>query len=77
MVSDNQIQVWQNGNKEKGYMMIIQSRYVDDPTFTIEQERAIHEIARSFLIVNRQRERRIRYAEKKKNREGDGNDSKV
>lgn len=73
MVSDNQIQVWQNGSKEKGYMMIIQSRYVDDPMFTIEQERAIHEIARSFLIVNRQRERRIRYAEKKKNREGDGN----
>lgn len=73
MVSDNQIQVWQNGSKEKGYVMIIQSRYVDDPMFTIEQERAIHEIARSFLIVNRQRERRIRYAEKKKSREGDGN----
>lgn len=77
MVSDNQIQVWQNGSEQKGYMMIIQSRYVDDPMFTTEQERAIHEIVRSFLLVNRQKERRIRYAEKKKNREGDGNDSQV
>ena len=74
MVSDNQIQVWQNGSKEKGYVMIIQSRYVDDPMFTIEQERAIHEIVRNFLMVNRQTERRRRYAEKKKSRDGDGND---
>lgn len=66
MVSDNQIQVWQNGSDEKGYVMIIQSRYMDDPMFTLEQERAIHEIARSFLLVNRQTERRRRYAEKKK-----------
>lgn len=74
MVSDNQIRVWQNGSKQSGYMIIIQSRYVDDPMFTIEQERAIHEIARSFLMVNRQTERRRRYAEKKKSRKGDGND---
>lgn len=73
MVSDNQIQVWQNGSRERGYMMIIQSRYMDDPIFTSDQERAIHEIARSFLMVNRQTERRRRYAEKKKMREGDGN----
>lgn len=66
MVSDNQIQVWQDGSNENGYMMKIQSRYMDDPRFTPEQERAIHEIVRSFLLVNRQAERRRRYAEKKK-----------
>ena len=58
MVSDRELQVWQNGDG-----LIIQSRYCDDPSFTLEQERALHEIARSFLIVNRKRERG------KKNRE--------
>ena len=66
MVSDNQIQVWQDGDMENGYVMKIQSRYIDDPRFTHEQEIAIHEIVRSFLMVNRQAERRKRYAEKKK-----------
>ena len=66
MVSDNQIQVWQDGSDEQGYVMKIQSRYLDDPRFTLEQENAIHEIARSFLMVNRQAERRKRYAEKRK-----------
>jgi hypothetical protein len=61
MVSDNQISVWQDGD-----IMKIQSRYLDDPRFTHEQEMAIHEIVRSFLMVNRQKERRKRYAEKKK-----------
>lgn len=46
--------------------MKIQSRYMDDPRFTLEQEKAIHEIVRSFLLMNRQTERRKRYAEKKK-----------
>jgi len=40
--------------------MKIQSRYVDDPRFTLEQERAIHEIVRGFLLANRQAERRKR-----------------
>lgn len=66
MVSDNQIQVWQDGNDKEGYLMKIQSRYMDDPRFTLEQERAIHEIVRSFLMVNRQAERRKRYAEREK-----------
>lgn len=66
MVSDNQIQVWQDGDMENGYVMKIQSRYIDDPRFTLEQENAIHEIVRSFLMVNRQTERRKRYAEKRK-----------
>lgn len=66
MISDNQIQVWQDGSEEKGYIMKIQSRYLDDPKFTLEQERAIHTMVRSFLMVNRQAERRKRYAEKKK-----------
>ena len=66
MISDNQIQVWQDGSEEKGYIMKIQSRYLDDPKFTLEQERAIHTMVRSFLMVNRQTERRKRYAEKKK-----------
>lgn len=66
MVADNQIQVWQDGSKESGYVLKVQSRYLDDPMFTLEQEGAIHEIVRSFLLVNRQTERRRRYAEKKK-----------
>ena len=66
MVADNQIQVWQDGSGEEGYVMKIQSRYMDDPKFTLEQERAIHEIVRSFLLMNRQTERRRRYAEKRK-----------
>ena len=66
MVSDNQIQVWQDGSDGEGYLMKIQSRYMDDPRFTLEQEKAIHEIVRSFLLTNRQTERRKRYAEKKK-----------
>lgn len=69
MVSDNQIQVWQDGDEEHGYLMKIQSRYLDDPRFTLEQERAIHEIVRSFLLVNRQTARRKRYAEKRKQHE--------
>ena len=51
MVSDRELQVWRNGD-----VLMIQSRYVDDPPFTLEQEKAFHEIARSFLIVNRKRE---------------------
>jgi len=39
---------------------------LDDPPFTLEQERALHEIAKSFLMVNRQSARRKRYAEKKR-----------
>lgn len=66
MVSDNQITVWQDGNANEGYVMKIQSRYLDDPMFTLEQESAIHTIMRSFLMVNRQTARRKRYAEKKK-----------
>lgn len=66
MVSDNQIEVWQDGSADEGYVMIIKSRYLDDPRFTHEQEKAIHTIMRSFLMINRQTERRKRYAEKKK-----------
>ena len=51
MVSDRELQVWQDRNA-----LIIQSRYCDDPRFTLDQEKALHEIARSFLIVNRKRE---------------------
>lgn len=50
MVSDRELQVWQNGSA-----LMIQSRYNDDPAFTLDQEKALHEIARSFLIVNRRR----------------------
>lgn len=65
MVSDNQIMVWQD-TTESGTTLMVQSRYCDDPRFTLEQEQAIHEIVRSFLMVNRQTERRKRYAEKKR-----------
>ena len=51
MVSDRELQVWRNKDA-----LIIQSRYCDDPPFTLDQEKALHEIARSFLIVNRKRE---------------------
>lgn len=61
MVSDNQIEVWQDG-----IGLVIQSRWENDPRFTLEQERAFHEIARSFLIVNRKRENSRRQREKRK-----------
>ena len=61
MVSDREISVWQNGNG-----IFISPRYLEDPLFTLEQEKALFEIARSFLLANRQTERRKRYAEKKK-----------
>lgn len=66
MVSDREIDVWQDGRK-----LIIESNFLDDPNFTLEQEVALHEIARAFLMVNRQTERRKRYAEKKKARDND------
>ena len=74
MVSDNQIEVWQNSCENGGSVMKIQSRYRNDPWFTLEQERAIHEIARNFLLINRQKERRKRYAEKKKSERRVNND---
>ena len=67
MVSDKQLQVWQNRDT-----LIIQSRYGDDPKFTLDQEKALHEIARSFLIVNRKRESDKRRKERaKRKKEGD------
>jgi hypothetical protein len=51
MVSDRELRVWQDKDA-----LIIESRYCDDPRFTLDQEKALHEIARSFLIVNRKRE---------------------
>ena len=68
MVSSQQIQVWQSDG-----ILYIESRYVDDPRFTLEQEKALHEIAENFLIVNRLRERRKRYAEKRRSvQKGEG-----
>jgi hypothetical protein len=67
MVSDRELQAWQSNNA-----LIIQSRYCDDPPFTLDQEKALHEIARSFLIVNRKREsdkRRKERAKQKKEEE--------
>ena len=61
MVSDKELQVLQ-----KGDVLMISTRYLDDPPFTIEQEKALHEIARSFLIVNRKRENAKRQREKAK-----------
>ena len=67
MVSDKQLQVWQNNEG-----LIIQSRYCDDPRFTLDQEKALHEIARSFLIVNRKRESDKRRKERaKRKKEGE------
>ena len=67
MVSDRELQVWQNEDD-----LIIQSRYCDDPKFTLEQEKALHEIARSFLIVNRKRESDKRRKERAKRKKEDG-----
>ena len=64
MVRDRELQVWQNKDA-----LIIQSRYCNDPRFTLDQETALYEIARSFLIVNRKREsdkRRKERARRKK-----------
>ena len=63
MVSDRELQVWQNNDA-----LIIQSRYCDDPRFTLDQEKALYEIARSFLIVNRKRESDKRRKERAKRR---------
>lgn len=62
MVSDRELEVWQDGE-----CLYIESHFSDDPMFTIEQEKVLHEIAKSFLMVNRQSARRKRHAEKKKN----------
>ena len=65
MVSDRELEVWQNNDA-----LIIQSRYCDDPRFTLDQEKALHEVARSFLIVNRKRESDKRRKERaKRNKE--------
>lgn len=67
MISDRELQVWQNSNA-----LIIQSRYCNDPPFTLDQEKALHEIARSFLIVNRKRESDKRRKERaKQKKEGE------
>ena len=67
MVSDRELQVWWNKDA-----LIIQSRHCDDPKFTLEQEKALHEIARSFLIVNRKRESDKRRKERAKRKKEDG-----
>ena len=67
MVSDRELQIWQNKDA-----LIIQSRYCDDPRFTLDQEKVLHEIARSFLIVNRKRESNKRRKERaKRKKEGE------
>ena len=67
MVSGSEISIFQNGNE-----LIISPRYLEDPQFTLDQEQALYEIAKSFLMANRQKERRRRYAEKRKNKAGEG-----
>ena len=67
MVSDRELQVWQDSHG-----LIIRSWYCDDPIFTLDQEKALHEVARSFLIVNRKREsdkRRKKRAKRNKENE--------
>ena len=69
MISDRELQVWQSND-----VLLIQSRWCDDPKFTLDQERAIHEIARSFLIVNRKRASDERRKAKRKERKKDESD---
>ena len=66
MISGRELEVWQNGEQ-----LIIRSRYTGDPPFTIAQERALYETAKSFLLVNRQTERRNRYRRKRKTKESE------
>lgn len=66
MVSGQQVSVWQSDG-----VLYIERRYQDDPLFTLEQEKALYEIAENMLIANRLRERRKRYAEKRKERRND------
>lgn len=61
MVSNNRIQVLPDS---KG--LTIYFCYKDEPPFTLEQQKAIHEICDSFLLTNRMRARNKRRYQKKK-----------
>lgn len=69
MVSDNIVQVYglteqyDNGIVTNYY---ITPRYCGEPPFTTEQEKAIHEMCRAFIIANRRKEAGRRAAEKRK-----------
>ena len=70
MVSDRELSVHQVRDSKNQYM-IIQSQYLDDPAFTLDQEKALHEIARAMLIANRKREAEKRKREKARERKRD------
>lgn len=62
MVSGDKIQVAQD---ERGIHILF--KYAEEPQFTLEQEKALHEIAVSFLLRNRAKAKSKRSRKNKKN----------
>ena len=72
MVSGKNIQVYQVPENKDGRgvsnTLFIVPRHLDEPLFTLEQQRALYEIAESFLLTNRMRERKREKARKRRNK---------
>lgn len=78
MVSGKNIQIYQvqENKDERGVSntLFIIPRHLDEPPFTLEQEKALYETAEAFLLVNRARDRNKRKARKR--REGASHEGK-
>jgi len=78
MVSGKNIQIYQVQENKDGRgvsnTLFIIPRHLDEPPFTLEQEKALYETAEAFLLVNRARDRNKRKARKR--REGAGHEGK-
>lgn len=74
MVSGKNIQVYQVQENKDGRgvsnTLFITPRYLDEPPFTLEQQKALYEIAESFLLTNRARDRNKRKARKRRKEAG-------
>lgn len=77
MISSDRVQVWQDAEPDKdgrglNRQLRISLRYLDEPEFTQDQLKAIHEIIDSFLLTNRQRARNRRNAERRRKEDRHG-----
>lgn len=73
MISSQIVQVYPiNTNYGSGVdrSIIIRCQYLDEPAFTDDQMKALHEIVESFIMTNRQRARNKSKAEYAKKRRG-------
>lgn len=71
MVSDSIVQVYELRTPDKrgdgiSSTLYISPRYLDEPPFTLDQEKAFHEMARAFIIANRKKEAAKRARERQK-----------